>query len=100
MTHKESEEFSKHNDDVEIVVGKTGVRPCEREKRGQKGKRCVGARMLVTDVVVAVQGAPGGGRLVYGAHWSTCSHHTHCTLCARRAAFRAHRMPYVASCMI
>ena len=48
MTHKESEEFSKHNDDVEIVVGKTGVRPCEREKRGQKGKRCVGTRMLVT----------------------------------------------------
>ena len=38
MTHKESEEFSKHNDDVEIVVGKTGVRPCEREKRGQKEK--------------------------------------------------------------
>ena len=48
MTHNESEEFSKHNDDVEIVVGKTGVRPCEREKRGQKGKRCVGTRMLVT----------------------------------------------------
>ena len=52
MTHKESEEFSKHNDDVEIVVGKTGVRPCEREKRGQKGKRCVGTRMLVTHDVV------------------------------------------------
>ena len=50
MTHKESEEFSKHNDDVEIVVGKTGVRPCEREKRGQKGKRCVGTRMLVTSL--------------------------------------------------
>ena len=48
MTHKESEEFSKHNDDVEIVVGKTGVRPCKHEKRGQKGKRCVGTGMLVT----------------------------------------------------
>ena len=53
MTHKESEEFSKHNDDVEIVVGKTGVRPCEHEKRGQKGKRCVGTRMLVTACVCA-----------------------------------------------
>ena len=42
MTHKESEEFSKHNDDVEIVVGKTGVRPCEREKREQKGKKMCG----------------------------------------------------------
>ena len=48
MTHKESEEFSKHNDDVEIVVGKTGVRPCEREKRDKREKRCVGTRMLVT----------------------------------------------------
>ena len=48
MTHKESEEFSKYNDDVEIVVGKTGVRPYECKKRGQKGKRCVGTRMLVT----------------------------------------------------
>ena len=38
MTHKESEEFSKHNDDVEIVVGKTGVRPCEREKRDKREK--------------------------------------------------------------
>ena len=42
MTHKESEEFSKHNDDVEIVVGKTGVRPCECEKREQKGKKMCG----------------------------------------------------------
>ena len=42
MTHKESEEFGKHNDDVEIVVGKAGVRPCEREKREQKGKKMCG----------------------------------------------------------
>ena len=48
MTHKESEEFSKHNDDVEIVVGKTGVWPCECKKKGQKRKRYVGTRMLVT----------------------------------------------------
>ena len=48
MTHKESEEFGKHNDDVEIIVEKTGVWPCEREKKGQKGKRYVGTRMLVT----------------------------------------------------
>ena len=54
MTHKESEEFGKHNDDVEIVVGKTGVRPCEREKREQKGKRCVGTRMLVTAALYRV----------------------------------------------
>ena len=48
MTHKESEEFSKHNDDVEIIVGKTGVWPCERENKGQKGKRNAGTGMLVT----------------------------------------------------
>ena len=42
MTHKESEEFSKYNDDVEIIVGKTGVRPCECEKREQKGKKMFG----------------------------------------------------------
>ena len=61
MTHKESEEFSKHNDDVEIVVGKTGVRPCEREKRGQKGKRCVGTRMLVTRLELCGGRRPGRG---------------------------------------
>ena len=38
MTHKESERCSKHNDDVEIVVGKTGVRPWEREKRDKREK--------------------------------------------------------------
>ena len=44
MTHKESEEFGKHNDDVEIVVGKTGVRPCEREKKGTKREKDVWER--------------------------------------------------------
>ena len=42
MTHKESERCSKHNDDVETIVGKTGVRPCEHEKRGQKRKKMCG----------------------------------------------------------
>ena len=47
MTHKESERCSKHNNDVEIVVRKTEVWLCEHEKKGQKGKRYVGMRMLV-----------------------------------------------------
>ena len=42
MTHKESERCSKHNDDVETVVEKTGVWPCEREKKGTKGKKTRG----------------------------------------------------------
>ena len=49
MTHRESERCSKHNDDVEIVMGNTGVRPCERKKREQKGKRYVAVRILVTE---------------------------------------------------
>ena len=53
MTHKESKRCSKHNDNVEIIVGNTGVRPCECEKRGQKGKRYTGVRMLVTFVPIS-----------------------------------------------
>ena len=48
MTHKELKRCSKHNNNVEIVVGKTGVWPCECEKKGQKEKRYMGMRMLVT----------------------------------------------------
>ena len=48
MTHKESDRCSKHNDDVEIVVGSTRVRPYKHEKWEQKGKRYTRTRMLVT----------------------------------------------------
>ena len=46
MTHKESKGCYKHNDDVEIIIEKTGVWPCEHEKKGQKRKRY--ARIVVT----------------------------------------------------
>ena len=61
MTHKESEEFGKHNDDVEIVVGKTGVRPCEREKRDKHQQKC---KNLLQDRVSSDTGALLRGRAI------------------------------------
>ena len=48
MTHKESERCSKHNDDVETVVGKQGSGPGSARKGNKRGKRCAGTRMVVT----------------------------------------------------
>ena len=38
MTHKESEEFSKHNDDVEIVVERQGSGPASARKGDKREK--------------------------------------------------------------